>query len=161
MSATTERTQARGRRLLDRLVLLAPGMNLPTPDAADLRDQLRDRVAASIRDLVDQGGAVLLGRAGAVVLARTSGSLPRASRRPGRAACADGPANYEGIDDETARDRLTETDSARSRFVQRLYGRDPPNRRSTTSSSTRPCSSQADCVELLATAAVAFWQYGS
>ena len=59
----------RGRRLLDRLVHLAPGMNLPTPDAADMRDQLRDRVAASIRLLVDNGGAVLLGRAGAVVLA--------------------------------------------------------------------------------------------
>ena len=51
-----ERDQVRGRRLLDRLVLLAPGLNMPTPDAADLRDQLRDRVAASIRILVEQGG---------------------------------------------------------------------------------------------------------
>src|SRR6476659_6627763 len=64
-----ERLQVRGRRLLDRLVLLAPGMNLPTPDASDLRDQLRDRVAASLRDLVEHGGAVLLGRAGSIVLA--------------------------------------------------------------------------------------------
>src|SRR6185295_5712375 len=96
----------------------------PTPSASDLRDQLRDRVAVSILDLVERGSAVLLGRAGAVVLAdhpgvfhvRLDGPEHRRIERASRG---------EAIDRATARDRLHETDSARSRYVQRLYGRDP------------------------------------
>jgi cytidylate kinase len=155
-----ERMQVRGRRLLDRLVLLAPGMNLPTPDAADLRDQLRDRVAASIRHLVDNGGAVLLGRAGAVVLAghpgvfhvRLDGPVERRAER----AC-----RYEGIDEATARDRLVETDSARSRYVNRLYGRDPAESSLYHLIVDPTVLSSDDCVEVLATAALAFWRQQS
>ena len=155
-----ERLQVRGRRLLDRLVLLAPGMNLPTPDAADLRDQLRDRVAASIRQLVEQGGAVLLGRAGAVVLAGHPGvfhvRLDGPTERRLQRACA-----YEGIDLATARDRLTETDSARSRYVHRLYGQDPAEPSLYHLIVDPTVLSPEDCVEVLATAALAFWRYQS
>ncbi len=152
-----ERAQVRGRRLLDRLVQLAPGMNLPTPDAADLRDQLRDRVAASIRLLVANGGAVLLGRAGAVVLAGHPGVFHvrldgPVERRLARAL------SYEGIDEATARDRLEETDSARSRYVQRLYGRDPADQSLYHLIIDPTVLSPDDCVEVLATAALAFWR---
>ncbi len=155
--SAAELAQVRGRRLLDRLVQLAPGMNLPTPDAADLRDQLRDRVAASIRLLVDNGGAVLLGRAGAVVLAghpgvfhvRLDGPIERRLRR----ACS-----YESIDEATARDRLVTTDSARSRYVQRLYGRDPAEPSLYHLIIDPTVLSPDDCVEVLATAALAFWR---
>ena len=152
-----ERAQVRGRRLLDRLVLLAPGMNLPTPDAADLRDQVRDRVAASIRILIDNGGAVLLGRAGAVLLAghpgvfhvRLDGPVERRLQRA---------RSFEGIDEATARDRLTETDTARSRYVQRLYGRDPAEPSLYHLIVDPTVISPDDCVEVLATAALAFWR---
>lgn len=154
-----ERVQVRGRRLLDRLVLLAPGLNLPTPDAADLRDQLRERVDASIRLLVEQGGAVLLGRAGAVVLAGQPGVFHvRLDGPPGRRlerACA-----FEGIDEATARDRLTETASARSRYVQRLYGRDPGEQSLYHLIVDPTVLSPEDCVEVMATAALAFWRHG-
>jgi cytidylate kinase len=155
-----ERDQVRGRRLLDRLVLLAPGMNLPTPDAQDLRDQLRDRVAASIRVLLEQGGAVLVGRAGAIVLADHPGVFhvrldgPEA-RRIERASA------IESIDAATARDRLHETDSARSRYVQRLYGRDPAEAalyHLVVDATVLPVDA---VVELVASAAQAFWRQGA
>ena len=152
-----ERDQVRGRRLLDRLVLLAPGLNMPTPGAADLRDQLRDRVAASIRILVEQAGAVLLGRAGAVVLANHPGVLhvrldgPE-QRRIAR-ACA-----FERIDEATARDRLVETDNARSRYVQRLYSRDPADASLYHLVVDPTILSVEDVVNVLALAAEAFWR---
>jgi cytidylate kinase len=152
-----ERDQVRGRRLLDRLVQLAPGLNMPTPDAADLGDQLRSRVAASIRSLVEQGGAVLLGRAGAVVLANHPGVLhvrldgPE-QRRTARAC------ELEGIDEATARDRLVETDNARSRYVQRLYGRDPGDASLYHLVLDATILSVEDVVDVLASAAEAFWR---
>ena len=152
-----ERDQVRGRRLLDRLILLAPGLNLPTPDASDLRESLRDRVAASIRDLVEHGGAVLLGRAGAVVLGdhpgvfhvRLDGPEQRRIERASRG---------EAIDVATARDRLHETDNARARYVQRLYGRDldDPSLYHLVLDAT--VLSVEDAVEVLAVAAEAFWR---
>ena len=155
-----ERAQVRGRRLLERLVLLAPGLNLPTPDASDLRDQLRDRVAASIRALVDDGGAVLLGRAGAVVLAnhpgvfhvRLDGPEPRRIER----AC-----RFEGIDEATGRDRLVETDSARARYVQRLYGRDPADASLYHLVLDATVFTVEDLVDVVAVAAEAFWRHGA
>ena len=81
-------------------------------------------MAASILDLVEQGSAVLLGRAGAVVLADHPGVFhvrldgPE-HRRIERASSG------EAIDEATARDRWHETDSARARYLHRLYGRDP------------------------------------
>ncbi|MGH9061423.1 MAG: AAA family ATPase, partial [Acidimicrobiales bacterium] len=74
-------------------------------------------------DLTRDGG-LLLGRAGAVVLAHR----PRtyhirldgpAERRLARAT------GIEDIDIETARKRLTETDRTRTLFVKRLYRTDP------------------------------------
>jgi cytidylate kinase len=152
-----ERDQVRGRRLLDRLVMLAPGMNLPTPDASDLGDQFRERVAASIRILVEQGGAVLLGRAGAVILAdhprvfhvRLDGPEARRIERAG---------SIESIDAATARDRLHETDTARSRYVQRLYGRDPAEAslyHLVVDATVLPID---DLVDVLAAATEAFWR---
>ncbi|MCU1454133.1 MAG: hypothetical protein JWN46_2279 [Acidimicrobiales bacterium] len=155
-----ERNQVRGRRLLDRLVMLAPSMNLPTPDAADLRDQLRDRVAASLRDLVDQGGAVLLGRAGAVVLADRPGAFHARLDGP-EARRIERASRTELIDVATARDRLRETDAARSRYVQRLYGRDPADATLYHVVLDPTVLPVDDLVEILAIAAEAFWRQTS
>jgi cytidylate kinase len=155
-----ERAQVRGRRLLERLVSLAPGLNLPTPDAADLRDQLRDRVAESIRALVDQGGAVLLGRAGAVVLANHPGVFHVRLDGPEQRRIERG-RRFEGIDEATARDRLIETDSARSRYVQRLYGRDPADASLYHLVVDATALSVDDVVDVVALAAQAFWRHDS
>ena len=152
-----ERDQVRGRRLLDRLVLLAPGLNMPTPDAADLRDQLRDRVAASIRILVEQGGAVLLGRAGAVVLANHPGVLHVRLDGPEQRRIARA-CEFEGIDAATARDRLVETDNARSRYVRRLYARDPAEASLYHLVVDATVLSVEEVVNVLGLAAEAFWR---
>ena len=155
-----ERAQVRGRRLLERLVLLAPGLNLPTPDAADLRDQLRDRVAASIRALVDQGGAVLLGRAGAVVLANHPGVFHVRLDGPEQRRIEQG-CRFEGIDEARAKDRLVETDAARSRYVHRLYGRDPADASLYHVVLDATVLSVDDVVDVVALAAEAFWRLDS
>ena len=57
-----------------------------TPDAVlDDDDTIRKRTEEGLRDLAAGAPAVLLGRAGAVVLAVPAPRLPRAPRRPGRA----------------------------------------------------------------------------
>jgi len=152
-----ERDQVRGRRLLDRLVLLAPGLNMPTPEAADLGDHLRDRAAASIRALVEQGGAVLLGRAGAVVLADHPGVLHVRLDGPEQRRIARA-CELEGIDETTARDRLVETDNARSRYVHRLYGRDPADASLYHLVVDATILSVEDIVDVLVLAAEAFWR---
>ncbi len=120
---TDEERQVRGRRLLDRLVMLAPGMNLPTPDASDLRDLFVTgwrRASGSWSTRV----ARLLGRGGA----RRCLPIIRVCSTCVWTGCwsdaSSASARDETIDVETVRDRiLRQTDDARSRYVQRLYGR--------------------------------------
>jgi cytidylate kinase len=154
-----ERDQTRRRRFVDRLVMLAPGLNLPTPDADDLRDQVRDRVATSIFDLVDSGGAVVLGRAAAVVLAGRRGAfharLDGPPERRVERAC-----EFEGIDAPTAKDRLEETDGARASFVQRVYGRDQSDITLYHIVLDTTVFTLEDAVDLLESAVKRFWQQG-
>src|SRR5947208_14581375 len=59
------------RSFFARLAHLNAGLNFPVPrDPEDLRDHVRDRVEASIKELAMAGGAVVLGRASQLVLAR-------------------------------------------------------------------------------------------
>jgi cytidylate kinase len=157
--SSDERDQSRRRRLVDRLVMLAPGLNLPTPDAEDLRDQLRDRVATSIFDLVASGGAVVLGRAAAVVLAGRPGAfhirLDGPPARRVKRAC-----EFEGIDAATATDRLQETDGARARFVQRVYGRDQADATLYHLVLDSTVVTLDDGVELIELAVRRFWEHG-
>ena len=135
---------------------LGPGMNLPTPDAKDLRDQLRDWVAASIRVLLEQGGAVLVGQGG-----RGRPGRPRASSTCAwtarRRAASSGPAPSRA----STRRRL-ETGCTRPTApgppVQRLYGRDPAEAalyHLVVGATVLPVDA---VVELVASAAQAFWR---
>jgi cytidylate kinase len=151
-----ERRQTSTRRFLARLAHVTGGLGLPVPTAEDMADPIRLRVEESIRALVDSGGAVILGRAAAVVLA----GEPRAfhvrldgphRRRVARAM------GIEATDEETSRSRLEETDRARSRYVERLYGRDPTDPGLYHLMIDATVLSQDDCVELIARAATAFW----
>jgi cytidylate kinase len=100
-----------------------------TPDAVlDDDDTLRQRTEDGVRHLAAGAPAVLLGRAGAVVL----GSRPRAYH-----VRLDGPvdrrvawaASHENLGVEAARRRQSETDRARTLFVKRLFRVDPADTR--------------------------------
>lgn len=155
-----ERLQVSRARFLTRLAQLTGGLGLPVPHPDDLTDPIRQRVEESIHELATSTGAVILGRAGAVVLSKD----PRTFH-----VRLDGPEDrrvtramaIEGIDGPTARARLHETDRARARYVDRLYGHDPadPGLYHLVLDSTALAT--ADTIEILATAATAFWQQGA
>jgi cytidylate kinase len=145
--------------LLDSLALLSAGMNLPMPrEAADLPQQVRGLVENSLRDLMQGGGAVVLGRAAAVALA---------GRREAFHVRLDGPedrrvrrgAAWEGISEDEARDRLRATDSARTRYVKRLYRRDPSDVSLYHLVLDSTVLTVDACVEVLLGAAEAYWDY--
>lgn len=95
----------------------------PDPDLQDDAD-IRTRTEEALRSVMAGGPAVVLGRAGAIVLA----SRPRAFH-----VRLDGPvdrrvawaAPFEHLDLDAARRRQSETDRARTSFVKRLYRADP------------------------------------
>lgn len=95
----------------------------PDPDIRD-DDDIRARAEAALRDTAGGAAAVVLGRAGAIVLA----NRPRAYH-----VRLDGPverriawaAALEQLDADAARKRQQETDRARTSFVKRLYRKDP------------------------------------
>jgi cytidylate kinase len=97
----------------------------PDPDLEDDTD-IRTRTEKALKALLTGHGGVVLGRAGAIVLAsrpmayhvRLDGPVDR------RIAWA---APHEGLDREAARRRQAETDRARTAFVKRLYRADPSN----------------------------------
>jgi len=154
-----ERQQEPRRSFFARLANLNVGLNFPAPrDPDDLRDHVRDQVERSIRELMATGGAVLLGRAGQVVLARD----PRAFH-----VRLDGPperrarrgALWEGIDLQTAHDRMVETDEARTRYTRRLYQHDPADPSLYHLLLDATVLSAPMCVDLIATAADAYWSH--
>lgn len=95
----------------------------PDPDLLD-DDDIRTRAEEALQGLASGAPGVVLGRAGAVVLAhrplayhvRLDGPLER------RVAWA---APFEQLDTEAARRRQAETDRARTSYVKRLYRKDP------------------------------------
>jgi cytidylate kinase len=95
----------------------------PEPDLQDDAD-IRARAEEGLRGVLAGAAGVVLGRAGAVVLA----SRPRAYH-----VRLDGPverrvawaAPFEHLDLDAARRRQQETDRARTSFVKRLYRKDP------------------------------------
>lgn len=124
--ATDEETAAQPpSRLAESLGLFAAGWLIPTPtDAGELPDDVRQKVEASIQELVDSGGAVILGRAAAVVLAGRPNAFHVRLDGPEDRRAELGAA-WEGVDVETARDHLRRTDALRVRYVRRLYRRNP------------------------------------
>jgi|SRR5581483_3766881 len=111
--------------MLEGLALLGTAWNIPVPrDVEDLPDRLRAANDATLRELLDQRGAVILGRAAALVLGRHPAAFHVRLDGPIERRAARGAA-WENTDLATARSRLEAADTARSRSVQRLYGRDP------------------------------------
>jgi cytidylate kinase len=151
-----ERDQQGRSRLFRRLAQITGGLNLPVPTSEDFSVQIREQVETSVRDLAATTGAVILGRAGAVVLAGNRWAFHvrldgPPSRRVTRACI------IERISTETAHDRLVETDRARARFLSRIYGREPTDSTLYHLILDSTAVSLDDCVEVLAAAATAFW----
>jgi hypothetical protein len=112
-------------RLLAHFTQAMPaGPTQSPPSTHHQDDHLRGHGEAGIhRLLADGGGAVILGRAAAVVLGKDRGFHVR----------LDGPAErrivqgavVEDISEEKARERLRAADKARTAYVRRLYRTDP------------------------------------
>jgi cytidylate kinase len=145
--------------LVRSLALLSPTWNLPTApeEPEDVPERMREAVEASLRTLIERGGAVILGRGAAACIGRKrpwafhvrlDGPVERRAARG---------ALWEGIDIEAAMARLEETDAARSRYTQRLFNRDPsdPSLYHLVMDST--VVTMESCVEVLAVAAQDYW----
>jgi cytidylate kinase len=110
---------------LEGLLLLGTAWSIPaTRDAQDSPERLRGDVESSITALIDSGGAVILGRAAAVVIGRRRGAFHVRLDGPAERRIRRG-AEWEGVTHDVAKAHMTKTDVARARYVQRLYGRDP------------------------------------
>jgi cytidylate kinase len=151
-----EQEQQRRSSFFRRLALVAGALNFPVPSSEDLRDHVRAKVETGVDELAHTTGAVVLGRAGAVVLAGRPWSFHVRLDGPAERRAARGQ-ELEHITLEEARARLEETDRARARYVNRLYGRDPADLSLYHLVVDSTVFAVDDCVELLATAATTFW----
>lgn len=111
-------------RLLNSFAVLGtwydPGM---VPAITDRH--LKDETERLLRETAGgDGGAVLLGRAAAMVLRDTAGAIHVRLDGPAEARAAQA-VRLEGLDEDTASHRLSETDRAREAYVRQFYGVDP------------------------------------
>ncbi|MBV8951669.1 MAG: cytidylate kinase-like family protein [Actinobacteria bacterium] len=154
--APDERQQLARGSLLVRLASLGSGFGLPVPEAEDFGDQVRNHVEESIQRIARGPGGVILGRAAAIVLGRQRSAFHVRLDGPAERRLAQAVA-LEGVDRETAQARQVDTDRARTRYVSRLYGYDPADPavyHLVLDSTAIPFDG---CVEVIATAAEAFW----
>jgi cytidylate kinase len=151
-----EREEARRRGFFSRLAHLTGGLGLPVPPAGDLRDPVRQQVEANLKQLATGAGVVILGRGAAIVLASHPSAFHVRLDGPGDRRWRQA-MSIENVDADTARDRLGETDRARARYLARLYERDPadPDLYHLVLDST--ALSLDVCLNLVESAANAFW----
>jgi len=146
-------------RFLDGLALLSADWNIPAPaDPAELPEHVRARVLSGLEELIASGGAVVLGRAAAVALgARTGVFHVRLDGPPERRATRG--AAWEGVDLDTARARLEQTDNSRARYVRQLYRVDPTNASLYQLVVDATVLTIDSCVDLVVAAAEAAWAF--
>lgn len=151
-----ERQASRRTSFLDRLAHLTGGLGLPVPSGEDLGDDVKQQVERSVADIAAGAGGVILGRGAMAVLEGHPAAFHVRLDGPEDRRCARAMA-LEGIDEDTARDRMAETDRARARYFSRLYGRDahdPALYHLVIDSTVLPVEV---CVRLIVDAASAFW----
>ena len=148
-------------RFLDGLALLSADWNIPAPaDPAELPEHVRARVLAGLEELIASGGAVVLGRAAAIALGRRPGVFHVRLDGPTERRAARGAA-WEGVDLETARAHLEQTDSSRARYVRQLYRVDPGESSLYHLVVDATVLSIDACVDLVVQAAEAAWSFES
>jgi len=122
----------------------------------ELHGRLGDREAleAALRAVAADGDAVILGRAGALALRDDARALHVRLDGP-REARVLRAMEIQAIDEETARQRLAETDRARERFVRDIYSLDPTDHSLYALVLDGTAFTTEACVEVIATAALA------
>lgn len=145
-------------RFLDGLALISADWNIPAPaNPAKLPDHVRAQVLGGLEELLETGGAVVLGRAAAIALGRRPGVFHvRLDGPPDRRARRG--AAWEAIALDVARRRLDETDSSRARYVRRLYHADAADASLYHLVVDSTVLSVDDCVDLVAAAAESAWR---
>ena len=156
-----ERSQSPPGRLVASLSHLSGALGIPVPGAGDLdpNNELRQKVAESIWRIAETGGGVILGRGASAVLAvhpttfhvRLDGPVDRRVQQGAR---------IEDVSEEVARAHQVDTDKAWTRFVQRLFDRDPADPRLHHLIVDTTAIPLSDAVDLIAGAATAFWERG-
>jgi cytidylate kinase len=99
----------------------------PVPGEVVTDDAFRQATEEVLREHAAGGGAVILGRAGAVVLREHPGALHVRLTGPPDARMRQG-MELEGVDRATAERHIDQTDRAREAYVQHFYrtsARDP------------------------------------
>ncbi|HEV7209551.1 MAG TPA: cytidylate kinase-like family protein [Mycobacteriales bacterium] len=94
------------------------------PDQLTDETVFAEHTARLLREVADDTGAVILGRAAAVVLAGRPQVLHVRMSGPPEAR-AKQASRLRGVDLDTTRTRLRDNDAAREAYVKNLYGRDP------------------------------------
>jgi cytidylate kinase len=153
-----ERAQTPVSRLIANLVRLPSVVGTPVHEAGDIPDrgQLRLEAERSIGQVASRAGGVILGRAAAVVLAGHPSAFHVRLDGPEDRRVARAMA-IEQVDERTARQRQAQTDRVRALYVQRLYDRDPADAHLYHLVVDSTVLALDTCVELVATAACAFW----
>jgi cytidylate kinase len=142
---------------LARVAAMVPAAPVPMETNIDPVAELRHRSERHISAAIAEGPTLFLGRAAAVALAGWTGAYHirldgPVERRIARAM------TIEGADHDQARHRCESTDRARSQFVRRLYGVDPANPALYHVVLDPTVLSGDAVVEILASAATAFWE---
>lgn len=110
---------------------LAPDLGGSGPlVASGLSDEraFRDQTEQVLRDIATNRGGVLLGRAGAIVLADVPNALHVRLSGPEQARIAQ-VMQSAGVDEKVATQQVKENDSAREAYVKHLYRCDPKQSR--------------------------------
>ena len=154
-----ERDQAPPGRIVSGLSSLSSTIGLPVMGVEDLdpRGQLRRQVETSVSRVASDAGGVILGRAAAVVLSgHPTAFNVRLQGPPDR--CLAQAMRIEGVTESVAREHQADSDRSWSRFVTRLFDRDPADARLyhlVVDSTVIPLEA---CVDVIAAAATAFWR---
>ena len=140
-------------------VLHSCGSFMPWPGQPPSPSEIGERAFRAeteriIHEAADTGTAVLLGRAAALVLGDAPGTLHVRLDGP-QARRIEQAMRAEGIDRETARRRLRESDRARDAYVRHAYGADPHDDRLYHLVVDSTALDPATCVDLLTLAALA------
>jgi cytidylate kinase len=96
----------------------------PVPEQALTDDAFRQATEQVLREHAAGAGAVILGRAGAIVLHDERRALHVRLTGPEEARIEQG-MRIEGVDRPTAERHLEQTDEARQAYVNHFYGSDP------------------------------------
>lgn len=153
-----EREQSPPGRIFASLSSLSSTIGLPVMslDDMDPRISLRRQVENSVQRIGAEGG-VVLGRAAAVVLADHPRSFHVRLHGPPDRCILQGMA-IEDVSHAVARTHQADTDKSWSRFVSRLFDRDPADPKLyhlMVDSTAVPMNA---CVDLIGRAATAFWE---